>query len=461
METESINLCSLSFFSFLILKIGWMSNVRSFLRNGYEKLHQHCLYNLHETTASISFNLSDIPLKIYVYDLPPKFNDDILNKTKYKFPDCGDVSENGYGCILKKYDGFFVQNTWQFALEVIIHNKILHSPHITKDYKNANLFYVPFYSGISCLTTMTNNYTEASIIQQKLLAELQGYLENHESKAFYSGIPHAMALSKIEREQSHVACPIMTMEGFRHVYFLGIEREAQQRSRSGPIHPLTVVPYPSSGHLLDNVTSSQYLNNIIRTDRNITMFFAGGRRNTGQPRAAIQVEFRDHQTSSSFKEFILASEMYEGITKAWLITDECFTDPVHIQEWMQHSLFCLQPPGDSPTRKSFFDSVVAGCIPVLFQSEEKVFYPFEKYLNYRSFTVTLNQSDLLIQNKTVEELLAPLLTNKNPIVEKQRQLQRVARYLQYSVLGQTQSESHDAMIFVYEEMRNILKKQSK
>ena len=421
------------------------------MRNSFEKFRQH------DTAVSVPFNLSDVPLRMYIYDLPAKFNDDILNGTKYKFRDCGDVSESGYGKILKRYDGFLVQNTWQFALEVVVHNKILHSPYITKDYKQANLFYIPFYSGISCLITLKRNYTEASILQHKLLAELQVYLENHESKAFYSGKPHVMALSKIEREQSSTSCPIMTIDGFRHVHFFGIEREDSHPSKSGPLHPLTVVPYPSSGHLLDNVSSSQYLDTIYRSDRNISIFFAAGSRNTGQPRAAIQSEFRDHQTTSSFKEYSLASEVHGGITKAWLITTNCFKNAVDILEWMQHSVFCLQPPGDSPTRKSFFDSVVSGCIPVLFQSEEKVFYPFEKYLNYSSFTVTLNQSDLLIQNKTVEKLLAPLLNNANIIVEKQRQLQRVARYLQYSVMPHTQSENHDAMTFVYEEMRNILK----
>lgn len=32
----------------------------------------------------------------------------------------------------------------------------------------------------------------------------------------------------------------------------------------------------------------------------------------------------------------------------------------------RHSTFCLQPPGDMPTRKSVFDVILAGCIPVLF-----------------------------------------------------------------------------------------------
>ena len=35
-------------------------------------------------------------------------------------------------------------------------------------------------------------------------------------------------------------------------------------------------------------------------------------------------------------------------------------------ELSRKSVFCLQPPGDMPSRKSVFDSVLSGCIPVLF-----------------------------------------------------------------------------------------------
>jgi hypothetical protein len=37
-----------------------------------------------------------------------------------------------------------------------------------------------------------------------------------------------------------------------------------------------------------------------------------------------------------------------------------------VMQTYRNSLFCLQPAGDSPTRKGIFDAVMAGCIPVLF-----------------------------------------------------------------------------------------------
>ncbi|KAG2241480.1 hypothetical protein Bca52824_096536 [Brassica carinata] len=41
-------------------------------------------------------------------------------------------------------------------------------------------------------------------------------------------------------------------------------------------------------------------------------------------------------------------------------------NPVTVMEVFQRSVFCLQPKGDSCTRRSIFDSILAGCIPVFF-----------------------------------------------------------------------------------------------
>ncbi|CAN1816274.1 Probable xyloglucan galactosyltransferase GT11 [Linum perenne] len=50
-------------------------------------------------------------------------------------------------------------------------------------------------------------------------------------------------------------------------------------------------------------------------------------------------------------------------------------NPVEVMRVFQDSAFCLQPPGDSPTRRSIFDSMLAGCIPVFF-------HPFSAYGQY-------------------------------------------------------------------------------
>ncbi|CAI0539787.1 unnamed protein product [Linum tenue] len=50
-------------------------------------------------------------------------------------------------------------------------------------------------------------------------------------------------------------------------------------------------------------------------------------------------------------------------------------DPSNLLKMFQSSIFCLQPPGDSYTRRSTFDSILAGCIPVFF-------HPGSAYVQY-------------------------------------------------------------------------------
>lgn len=41
-----------------------------------------------------------------------------------------------------------------------------------------------------------------------------------------------------------------------------------------------------------------------------------------------------------------------------------------------NSTFCLEPPGDSPSRKGIVDSIIAGCIPVLFSPLQSKLWPW-------------------------------------------------------------------------------------
>jgi hypothetical protein len=44
----------------------------------------------------------------------------------------------------------------------------------------------------------------------------------------------------------------------------------------------------------------------------------------------------------------------------------CESSPRTVMRLMESSTFCLQPSGDTPTRRSTFDAVLAGCVPVFF-----------------------------------------------------------------------------------------------
>lgn len=65
-------------------------------------------------------------------------------------------------------------------------------------------------------------------------------------------------------------------------------------------------------------------------------------------------------------------------------------DPIRYMRPMLQATFCLQPPGDTPTRRSTFDAITAGCIPVFFEElSAKMQYgwhlPEERYAEFSVF----------------------------------------------------------------------------
>merc|ERR1712196_608686 len=42
-----------------------------------------------------------------------------------------------------------------------------------------------------------------------------------------------------------------------------------------------------------------------------------------------------------------------------------------------NSDFCLEPPGDTPTRSHFYVAILSGCIPVIFDGEPGYLFPWQ------------------------------------------------------------------------------------
>ncbi|KAK1598136.1 hypothetical protein QYE76_017558 [Lolium multiflorum] len=83
--------------------------------------------------------------------------------------------------------------------------------------------------------------------------------------------------------------------------------------------------------------------------------------------------------------------------------------PGRTMQLLESVEFCMQPRGDAFTRKSTFDSILAGCIPVFF-------HPISAYLqyiwhlprDYRTYSVLINHGDVENKNASIEEVLAKI-----------------------------------------------------
>lgn len=86
---------------------------------------------------------------------------------------------------------------------------------------------------------------------------------------------------------------------------------------------------------------------------------------------------------------------------------------------MSKSQFCLQAPGDSFTRRSTFDSVLAGCIPVFF-SQHTAYTQYAWYLpqDAEEYSVYINgEEGNNARRKRIEDELMKIPTKR---VEKMR-----------------------------------------
>jgi hypothetical protein len=87
--------------------------------------------------------------------------------------------------------------------------------------------------------------------------------------------------------------------------------------------------------------------------------------------------------------------------------------PGHAMQLLESADFCLQPRGDSFTRKSTFDSILAGCIPVFFHPVSAYLqYTWHLPKDYRSYSVFIHHGDVVSQNVSIEEVLRKIPSTK-------------------------------------------------
>lgn len=98
------------------------------------------------------------------------------------------------------------------------------------------------------------------------------------------------------------------------------------------------------------------------------------------------------------------------------------------------STFCIMPPGDVPTRKGFFDSILMGCIPVVFnpQSAHKQWlYHLGNEIALATTIYFPASTFMRDQNHTLMNLLIRLHSENDEVVMKRKAISKHASKLQY------------------------------
>ena len=394
---------------------------------------------------------------IYVYDLPPRFNTEPMECVQAH----GRVSFHtghdnfGFGPLTEPagaplrphmaHSSTYVREellagrvaarnasyrslyqTDQFGLEVIMHNKALNSPLRVMDPEEATLFYVPYYVYFVQRCNVPTSAKSLNALEDELFRILK---HDYPYWNRTEGRDHIMALSFIEREHTQV-CPwcsaLLMREETRNMHFFCIEREAK---KSVPVSNVINVPYPSPVHF-----HALPPTNPVSLD-------------TG-PILASCVASNQELPFRILLENALNRYAPRGL---WL-SPERGPDNQGATNTMvavlENSVFCLQPYGDSPTRKSFYDALLLGCIPVRFLPNIK--YPFDDRIDYDTISLYIPEQRLMAGEVDLIDELSHIPQAR--ISEIRSNMYKASIHLQYSIIGsEAERQGRDAFVLAIDE----------
>ncbi|XVF51501.1 hypothetical protein PTKIN_Ptkin04bG0190000 [Pterospermum kingtungense] len=347
---------------------------------------------------------------IYVYDLPSKFSKDLVGQ-------CGDMVPWTNFCkyfnneamgepIAKLGKGWY--QTHQYALELIFHTRALKHPCRVYNENEAKLFYVPFYGGLDILRWHFKNVSND--VKDTLALELVKWLENKKPWLQKSGKDHVFVLGKISWDfrrsrDASWGTRLLELDQMQNSMKLLIERQPWHINDIGVPHPTYFHP-----HSDDDIITWQL--KIIRSNRENLVSFAGAAR-PGAPQNIRSILINQCNSDQSKCRFLNC-------------TSGGCDQPEHVIELFMESEFCLQPPGDSPTRKSVFDSLVSGCIPVLFDPFTAYYqYPWHLPEDHSKYSVFIDQEEVRRGKVNVVETLMKV---------SQREREDIRRYIVYELL---------------------------
>ncbi|ESQ51397.1 hypothetical protein EUTSA_v10016337mg [Eutrema salsugineum] len=323
---------------------------------------------------------------VYMHEVPALFNEELLKNcwTLSKWTDMCELTSNfGLGPRLPNMEGvsgWFATN--QFTLEVIFHNRMKQYKCLTKDSSLASAVYVPYYPGLDLMRFLWGPFP---FMRDAAALDLMKWLRERPEWKRMDGRDHFMVAGRTTwdfmrtpENESDWGNRLMILPEIRNMTMLLIE------SSPWNYHGFAV-PYPTYFHPSTNAEILQWQNRMRRIKRRYLFSFVGAPRpNLGD---SIRSEIMDQCKASRRKCKLL--ECVSGSQKCY--------KPDQIMKFFLSSTFCLQPPGDSYTRRSTFDSILAGCIPVFF-------HPGSAYAQYIwHLPKDISKYSVFIPGKNVKE----------------------------------------------------------
>ncbi|KAF8672687.1 hypothetical protein HU200_049383 [Digitaria exilis] len=341
---------------------------------------------------------------IYMYDLPARFNVDLVRDCKklWRFYDmCPHVANSGMGQPMGDTEGgVFSRHGWyatnQFTLDVIFHARMVSGYGcLTGDPSLAAAVYVPFYASLDGGRYMWNSTTSRDMLG----LDLVGWLSQRPEWRAMGGRDHFMVAGRtawdFRRGQDvdeQWGTKLLNDPAVQNMTVLVLETSPWHRAN-------LAVPYPTYFHPGTDADVAAWQVKVRDAERAWLFSFAGAPHPWKRDNVVRPEIFRQCGASSRCRLFRCVGRGSANTCKS----------PGSVMRVFEGSEFCLQPRGDSLTRRSTFDAILAGCIPVFFD-------PGSAYTQYtlhlpeahESWSVLIVDTDVTERNVSVEETLSKI-----------------------------------------------------
>ncbi|KAL5551165.1 hypothetical protein UlMin_001341 [Ulmus minor] len=309
--------------------------------------------------------------RIYIRELPRRFNLDLLsNCSEYPlFGDfCSFLSNHGLGQKTHNRSQSWYR-TDPLMLELVFHRRMLEYPCLTSDPIAADAIYLPYYAGIDALRYLYGPEVNSSADHG---LELYEFLREEKPSVWNRrlGHDHFLVMARpawdfsqpLGNDPPTWGTSFLELPEFFNPTALTVEARAWPWQEQA-------VPYPTSFHPQTLSLLEGWLQRVRRSKRTSLMLFVGGGGVSATPniRRSIRNECENSTGDGDYRQF---DGNYSELCRIVDCSNGiCEHDPIRFMKPMLQASFCLQPPGDTPTRRSTFDSILAGCIPVFFEDQ--------------------------------------------------------------------------------------------
>ena len=325
-------------------------------------------------------------LKIYIYELPPIYNEIQLQINAAHPPKIWDPN-----CTANFY-----------SAEISLHRFLLKSTYRTLDPWEADFFYVPAYTCCFLINNHPNNLTKTAIFHQKLLNHIR---TKYPFLNLSMGRDHVWAFT-----QGFGAQLFGNWRQIKGGIFL-VHNGQFTLDEFTPYKDLTIPP-DLSGY---NFSAVYELPSSMRPERKWLGHFGG---------TVLPMDLKDERGSrysKGVRQYIKEHYMNDPDFR---ITGTRANTYIHD---MMTSVFCLCPEGWHAWNPRPYQAVILGCIPVILSEELEL--AFEEVIDYSKFVIRVRPRDVSNLKVILENV------SKEEIEEKRKEMERLWRLFSYGPNG--------------------------